>query len=74
MMDAKALLTKLQKCNPAAKLRIIAEEELECCPEWWNDEKGEVSGLATKLLSEDVHSHEIYLLAIEKRRRFVKGD
>lgn len=68
-MDVKDLIKKLQKCNPDNKLKIIQEEELECMPEWWDDSVGEyggVAGEATELFSEDIHSHQMYLLAIKK--------
>ena len=45
---------------------IIQEEELECMPEYWDDDARGVIGKATELYSEDVHSHEIWLLAISK--------
>ncbi len=64
-MTVKELMEISSECSPDAKLRIIQEEELECMPEFWDDEKQEVSGKATKLYSEDLHSHEMYLLAIE---------
>lgn len=64
-MTVKELIEKLSGCNPTAKLRIIAEEELECMPELWDDEEQKVSGKATELYSEDLHSHETYLLAID---------
>lgn len=63
-MTVKELIEKLQALNPNDKLMLIQEEELECVPEMWDDEKGEVSGVAVKLYSEDLHSHEMYLLAI----------
>lgn len=68
-MRVKELIEKLQKCNPDAMLKIIQGEELECMPEWWDDKIGDygsVSGLATEIYSEDLHSHQMYLLAIEK--------
>lgn len=64
-MTVGELEEKLSKCNKESKLRIIQEEELECMPELWDDEKCEVSGKATKLYEEDLHSHGFYLLAIE---------
>lgn len=66
-MKVKELIEKAQNLNPNDELRIIQEEELECMPELWDDEKNEVSGNATKLYSEDLHSHEMYLLAISKQ-------
>lgn len=63
-MTIKELLEKVQKINPGAKLKLIQEEELECMPELWDDKKG-VSGFAVEIYSEDVHSHQMYLLAIE---------
>lgn len=63
-MIVKELMAKLLSCNGEAELRIIQEEELECMPEFWNDEERKVNGKATELYSEDLHSHEIYLLAI----------
>lgn len=65
-MTVKELITKLLNCDKEAKLRIIQEEELECMSEYWDDEKRKVAGKATKLYSEDLYSHEFYLLAIEK--------
>ncbi len=67
-MKVKDLIEELKKCNPDAEIKIIQEEELECMPEWWDDSKGrygDVRGPATKLYSEDLYSHETYLLAIE---------
>lgn len=67
-MKVSELMTKLSNCNQDAKLRIIQEEELECMPEWWSDEIGEcggVTGKATEVYSEDLHSHQMYLLAID---------
>lgn len=68
-MTVKELIEKLSSCNPNARLKIIQEEELECMPEWWDDKIGacgSVSGSATEIYSEDLHSHQMYLLAIEK--------
>ena len=55
----------LQGIKPNYEVKIIQEEELECMPEWWDDKDG-VSGKATKIYSEDLHSHEMYMLAIHK--------
>ena len=68
-MQVKDLIKKLQECNPDDRIKIIQEEELECMPEWWDDDKGEyggVSGTATEIYSEDVHSHQWYLLGINE--------
>lgn len=65
-MTVEELMEKLSGCNPKAKLMIIQEEELECMPEWWDDEERKVAGKATELYSYDLHSHEMYLLAIDK--------
>ena len=64
-MTVKELMENLSECSPDAKLRIIQEEELECMPELWDDIKQEVSGDATELYCEDLHSHGMYLLAVE---------
>jgi hypothetical protein len=69
MMQVKDLIKKLQECNPDDSIIIIQEEELECMSEWWDDEKGEyggVSGAATEIYSEDLHSHQFYLLGISE--------
>lgn len=66
-MKVKDAIKILQKCNPNANLKLIQEEELECIPEWWDDnagEYGEVIGKATKIFSEDLYSHQTYLLVI----------
>ncbi len=68
MTKVKDLIKKLQRLNPDAKLKLIQEEELECMPEWWDDTKGKygrLSGAATEIYSDDIHSHRWYLLAIE---------
>ena len=68
-VEVKDLIKKLQKCDSDDSIRIIQEEELECMSEWWDDEKGdygEVSGLATEIYSEDLHSHTFYLLATKE--------
>lgn len=67
-MKVKDLITKLQECNPDARLELIQGEELECMPEWWDDNIGEYGGVcgnATEVYSEDLHSHQFYLLAIK---------
>ena len=64
-MKVKEIIKILQKCSPEAELRIIQEEELECTPEWWDDKNNKVSGVAKEIYSEDLHSHQMYLLAIE---------
>ncbi len=64
-MTVEELMTKLASCNGKAKLRIIQEEELECFPEFWDDEEQKVAGKATELYCEDLHSHGMYLLAID---------
>ena len=69
-MKVKDLIEKLQKCDPDDQLKIIQEEELECMPEWWDDNIGEYGGVTdkvTELFSEDLYSHQTYLLAIRKR-------
>ena len=65
-MTVKEAITKLQKQNSSDKLKIIQEEELECMPEWWDEEKREPSGEATEIFSEDLHSHQVYLLTISE--------
>ncbi len=68
-MIVEDLIKNLQNCNPTDKIVIIQEEELECMPEWWDDKKGKYGGVfgpATELFSEDLHSHQFYLLAIKK--------
>ncbi len=64
-MTVEELMAKLASCNPKSKLRIIQEEELECMPELWDDEEQKVGGKATELYCEDLHSHGMYLLAID---------
>lgn len=65
-MTVKELAAKLQNCNEDAKIQIIQEEELECMPELWNSEEQKVGGTsgAIELFSEDLHSHEMFLLAV----------
>ncbi len=65
-MTVKEIITILVECNPEAKLTIIQEEELECMPEWWDEDKGKVGRKATEVYSHDLHSHQVYLLAINK--------
>lgn len=65
-MTVEELMTKLSSCNGKANLMIIQEEELECMPELWDDEKQKVSGKATELYCEDLHSHGMYLLAVDE--------
>ena len=68
-MKVKDLIKKCEECDPEAELEIIQGEELECMPEWWDDKAGEYGGVcgnATELYSYDLHSHQIYLLAIAK--------
>ncbi len=64
-MTVKELMEKASKCKPNAKLQIIQEEELECMPELWDEEEQKVGGKATKLYCEDLHSHGMYLLAVD---------
>ena len=64
-MKIKDIIRILQLCDMNAKLRLIQEEELECMPEWWDEENSKVSGSATEIYSEDLHSHRMYLLAID---------
>ena len=64
-MTVGELIRKLSRCSVDAELRIIQEEELECMPELWNDEEQKVAGNATELYCEDLHSHGMYLLAVE---------
>lgn len=68
-MKVKELIKKLQECDLEGEMKIAQGEELECCPEWWdgtlNDGCGDVAGEATKMYSEDIHSHEMYLLVIK---------
>ncbi len=66
-MNAKELKEKLSSCNDEAEIRIIQEEELECMPEYWDDEKHKVAGKATELFCEDLYSHEMYLLAVDDK-------
>ena len=66
-MTVEEAIEKLKTCNPKAKLKIIQEEELECMPEWWDDDKYEVIGNATEIYSEDLYSHQTYLLVIEPK-------
>ena len=63
-MTVKELIEALSDCDSDAKIRIMQEEELECTPEWWNDDICKPGGKATELFSEDLHSHYFYLLAI----------
>lgn len=63
-MKVSELVRKLQKCDSNAKLKIIQEEELECMPELWDDKESRVCDDVTELFSEDLHSHQTYLLAI----------
>ena len=66
-MTIQELIEKLSSySNKEAKLQLIQEEDLECMPELWDDEKHKPSGKATEIYCEDVHSHNWYLLAIEK--------
>jgi len=64
-MTVKELIAKLSNCTQDARLKIIQEEDLECTPEYWDDKERKVIGKATELYSEDLYSHEFYLLAIE---------
>lgn len=64
-MTVQELIEKLKTLNPDAELTIIQEEQLECEPELWDEEKCEVGGRATEIYSEDLYSHETYLLAID---------
>ena len=65
-MNVKGLIKLLQAySNPDAKIRLIQGEELECMPEWWDEVENMPGGKASELYSEDVHSHQWYLLAIE---------
>ena len=64
-MLVKDLVFALHKCNPYDTIKLIQEEELECMPEWWDDGLGVVSDNVTVLCSEDLYSHEMYLLAIK---------
>ena len=66
IVTVKDLMENLSKCNPDAKLQIIQEEELECMPELWDDEEQRVGGIANELYCEDLHSHGMYLLAVDK--------
>ena len=66
-MTVEEAIEKLKKCNPKAKLKIIQEELLECMDEWWDDDECKVKEPATKIFSEDLYSHETYLLAIEPK-------
>ena len=67
-MTVEELMAKCQNVRKDAKLLIVEEDELECMPDLWNDEEHKVGGTsgAIELYSEDCHSHEIYLLAINK--------
>ncbi len=66
-MTVEEAIKKLKTCNPKAKLKIVQEEELECIDEWWDDEANKVKGNATEIYSEDLYSHETYLLVIEPK-------
>lgn len=65
-MTVKELIEILNHVHPDSDIQIIQEEELECMPELWDDTNNKVSNNVTKLYSEDLHSHEMYLLAINK--------
>ena len=68
-MQVKDLIKNAQKCNPDSRVIIIQGEELEAMPEWWDDNIGEYGGVygpATEIFSFDLHSHQMYLLAIKK--------
>ena len=65
-MTVKEAMENLSECSPDARLHIVQEEELECMPQYWDDEKQEVAGKAREIFSEDVHSHQMYLLAIDR--------
>ncbi len=65
-MTVEEAIKKLQMCNPKAKLKLIQEEQLECEEEWWDDEEYKVKEPATEIYSEDLYSHQMYLLAIDK--------
>lgn len=65
-MTVKELMVKLASCNGKSELMIIQKEELECMPEWWDDKEQKVAGKAIELYSYDLHSHEMYLLAIDE--------
>ena len=65
-MTVKELMAKLSSCNENAKLQIIQEETLECTPEYWDDKENKVTGKASELYSEDLYSHQFFLLAIEE--------
>ncbi len=69
-MKVKELIAKLQNCKEDAEIQIIQEEELECMPELWNNEDHKVGGTsgAIELYSEDLHSHEMFLLAVLKTK------
>ncbi len=69
-MKVKELALKLSQVSPEAELKIIEEEELECMPELWDDEEHKVGGTsgAIELYSEDLHSHEMFLLAVLKTK------
>ena len=65
-MIVKELIEKLLTCDPESKLSIIQEEELECMPEWWDDEERRPAGGVIELFEVDSYSHGFYLLAIKK--------
>lgn len=65
-MTVKVLIEELQKCNPDARIQIIGEESLECEPDLWDDEKQRPAGLAREIYTEDLYSHQYYLLAVER--------
>ena len=66
MTTVAELIRAAYKCAPSAKVRIIQEEELECMDDLWDADSGAVKPPVIKLHSEDLHSHEFFLLAIPK--------
>ncbi|KKN01592.1 hypothetical protein LCGC14_1126270 [marine sediment metagenome] len=64
-MRVSELIIILKRCAPDARILIMQEEELECMPEFWDDETRSLNEKATKLYSEDLHSHEVYLFAVK---------
>ena len=61
-MIVKEMIDKLKECDPNSKVELIQEEELECEPDLWDDEKGKMMDSAVITINEwDLHSHGFYL-------------
>jgi hypothetical protein len=65
-MNVGDMIEQLQQCSHNAKIKIIEEKELECMPQWWDEDNGKVAGNATIIYREDLHSHYFYVLAIRE--------